>query len=189
MQSPFLPLAVVLAAPLWGQHQILDTESLAPYFPSPQEVVEKMLEAAHIRPGELVYDLGCGDGRVVITAAQKFKARAVGVEIKDFLVKSTNKRVEAMGLTSSVQIVHGNALKTDLSEADVVTLYLLTRSNELLRPNFEKQLKNGARVVSYEYPIREWTAVRTQEVNVQGISHNIFVYEMPASKGKPKKGK
>src|SRR5947209_4853291 len=88
-------------------------EDLGPYLPSPQVVVERMLEAAQIRPGETVYDLGSGDGRVVITAAQKFKANAVGVEISDALCKSTLKKLTVLGLTSQVRIIHGSALKVD----------------------------------------------------------------------------
>ena len=169
------------------QNQILDGDSLAHFFPSPQIVVEQMLRAAQVKPGEVVYDLGCGDGRVVITAAQKFQARAVGVEIKEILVRSTSKRVAELGLADMVKIVHGNALNTDLSGADVVTLYLLTRSNELLRPSFEKQLKNGARVVSYEYEIRGWKPLRLDKVKVEGVDHKIFVYEMPGSRDAYKK--
>lgn len=181
MKAALVSLSAWIALSAWAQQPFLETDSLAPYVPTPQEVVERMLEAAHLRPGETVYDLGCGDGRVVITAAQKFKAKAVGVEIKDFLVRSTSRKVQALGLTESVQIVHGNALNTDLSKADVVTMYLLTRSNDLLRPNFEKWLKPGARVVSYEYPVRGWEPVRTEVVEIQKIAHKIYVYEIPQS--------
>lgn len=179
----FLLCAASLVTPCFAQqNQILDGDSLAPFFPSPQVVVENMLRAAQLKPGEVVYDLGCGDGRVVITAAQKFQARAVGVEIKETLVRSTSKRVAELGLSDMVKIVHGNALNTDLSGADVVTLYLLTRSNELLRPNLEKHLKNGARVVSYEYEIRGWKPLSVREVQVERVPHKIFVYEMPMSR-------
>jgi len=139
MRANLVFLAVAFAASLPAQQ--FGSEDLAPYLPSPQLVVERMLEAAQIKPGETVYDLGSGDGRVVITAARMFKAYAVGIEISEVLCKSTLKRVDAMGLSSQVKIIQGNALKQDLSGADVVTLYLLTSSNVRLKPNLEKYLK------------------------------------------------
>src|SRR5580698_10148676 len=114
--------------------QQFSKESLVPYIPSPQEVVDRMLSAARVKPGEMVYDLGSGDGRIIITAAQKFQARAVGVELRGDLCKSTQARIKALGLEGRVRLIHENMLKVDLSSADVVTLYLLTSSNELLRP-------------------------------------------------------
>src|ERR1044071_3894074 len=113
-------VGLVLAFVWSAGAQEFGPEDLAPYLPSPQLVVERMLEAAQIKPGETVYDLGSGDGRIVITAAQKFNANAVGIEISEVLCKSTLKKVNAMGLGSQVRIVHGNALKEDLSGADVV---------------------------------------------------------------------
>ena len=151
---------------------------LAPYLPSPQIVVEKMLEAAHVLPGEWVYDLGCGDGRVVITAAQKYRAHAVGIEIQEMLVKRTSRRVRDLGLESQVSIVHANALHYDLSDADVVTLFPLTKSNERLRPQFERQLKPGARVVSYAFEVPGWRPVRVETFQTERISHRMYVYEI-----------
>src|SRR3989441_7218459 len=101
-------LAFVFVWPASAQD--FGAEDLAPYLPSPQVVVERMLEAARIKPGETVYDLGSGDGRIVITAAQKFKANSVGIEISDLLCKSTLKKVNALGLASQVKIINGNAL-------------------------------------------------------------------------------
>jgi ubiquinone/menaquinone biosynthesis C-methylase UbiE len=137
-----------------------------------------MLQAAQLRPGETVYDLGSGDGRVVITAAQMFKANAVGVEISDILCKSTLKKITALHLDSQVKIVHANALKVDLSPADVVTLYLLTSSNARLRPNLEKYLKPSARVVSLNFGMPGWKATRTETVHADRQTHTIYVYEM-----------
>ncbi|MCL4402548.1 MAG: class I SAM-dependent methyltransferase [Acidobacteria bacterium] len=153
-------------------------ENLAPYIPSPQIIVEKMLETARVKPGEMVYDLGSGDGRIVITAAQKFKANAVGVELSGDLCRATMARVKAMGLQDRVKIIHGNLLKVDLSPADVVTIYLLTSSNDRLRPNLEKYLKPGARVVSNDFEIRGWHAAQVVRVTEAGVTHSIYLYEI-----------
>ena len=165
------------------------SESLAPYLPSPQVIVDKMLEAARLKPGEVIYDLGSGDGRIVITAAQKFKARAIGIELQNGLFQSTTKRVASLGLEKQVKIIHGNALDIDLSPADVVTVYLLTSSNEKLKPNFDKYLKPGARVVSYAFEIRGWQPARVETVQLEGRLHSIYVYEMKGKKKAETAGK
>jgi len=158
-----------------------DPDTLAPSYPTPQTVVERMLAIADVKPGEMVYDLGCGDGRIVITAATRFSARAVGVEIRRDIYETTLARVASLGLSDQVHIVHGDALKTDLTPADVVTLYLLTSSNERLRPILEAQLKPGARVVSHDFEIRGWKPVQTEKVMVQGLPHMIYAYRMGAT--------
>ncbi len=180
MRVHFYSTALLLA--LWaGQpsfSQQFSKDSLAPYIPSPQQVVDRMLSAARVKPGELVYDLGSGDGRIVITAAQKFHARAVGVELRADLCKSTQARLRSLGLEDQVKLIHGNLLKVDLSPADVVTLYLLTSSNEKLRPNLEKYLKPGARVVSNDYEIKGWTPSGIVPIEAGGLKHYIYVYEI-----------
>lgn len=154
---------------------------LAPDFPSPQDVVERMLEAARLKPGEMLYDLGSGDGRIVITAARKFKARAVGVELSAGLVKLASARVKALGLEDQVKIIHANLLKVDLRPADVVTIYLSTGSNELLRPNLERDLKPGARVVSHDFEIRGWRPASVEQINIEGSRpHAIYIYAIAA---------
>ncbi len=124
---------------LYGQqHAKHYANSLAPYVVSPQEIVDRMLELADLKPGETLYDLGSGDGRILITAVARFKAKAVGVEISDELVDSTNARIRRLGLDNDAQVIHGNFLNVDLSPADVVTLYLATDANEMLRPKSGK---------------------------------------------------
>jgi precorrin-6B methylase 2 len=174
--SPVLLLAVSALAQCYAQQ--FSPDNLAPYIPSPQEVVDQMLQAGRVKPGEMVYDLGSGDGRIVITAAQKFHARAVGVELRADLCKSTQARINALGLEDRVKLIHGNLLHVDLSPADVVTLYLLTSSNERLRPNLEKYLKPGARVVSNDFEVRGWTPAEVQHITAGGLVHNIYVYEI-----------
>jgi len=153
-------------------------ENLGPAIPTPQFLVDRMLEAGRVKPGEMVYDLGSGDGRVVICAVQKFGARAVGVELMPDLVRRARERVQTLGLSDRISIIEDSVLRVDLSPADVVTMWFLTNSNLRLRPHLEKQLKIGARVVSNEFPIRGWKASEMIQVKVGKVEHSIFVYEI-----------
>lgn len=171
-------MAGTCLAPQVNAQRYTDPDTLAPAYPTPQAVVERMLTLADVKTGELVYDLGCGDGRIVITAANKFSARAVGIEIRRDIYETTLARVASLGLSDQVHIVHGDALKTDLTPADVVTLYLLTSSNERLRPVLEAQLKPGARVVSHDFEIRGWKPEKTEKMMIQGRPHMIYAYRM-----------
>ena len=178
MQVLLTAFAVALAAlPASGQ-KFGAAENLGPAIPTPQFLVNRMLEAGRVKPGEMVYDLGSGDGRVVITAAQNFGARAVGVELMPDLVRKARERILSLGLADRVTIVEGSALRVDLSPADVVTMWFLTNSNERLRPNLEKHLKTGARVVSNEFPIRGWKPTELIQVRVGKMDHTIYVYEI-----------
>ena len=167
---------VLAALPCAGQEP--RGEKLAPYVPSPRPVVERMLEAADLKPGEMVYDLGCGDGRILITAAEKFKAKGVGVELSRALVKEAQERVKHLGLQNWIQIIHGDLLEVDVSPADVVTLYLLTSSNAQLKPKLEMSLRPGARVVSHDFAMRGWKPSRVEKVEVSHRVHTIYVYEI-----------
>lgn len=153
-------------------------KSLAPYVPSPQPIVERMLDAAALKPGETLFDLGCGDGRILITAARKFRAKAVGVELSDRLVSQAKDAIRGGKLEDMASVIHGNLLEVDLSSADVVTLYLLTESNAKLKPRLEKFLKPGARVVSHDFEIKGWKPVRVEEVAAHRRAHKIYVYEI-----------
>lgn len=156
---------------------------LAPYVNSPQRAVDKMLEMANLKPGEMLYDLGCGDGRILIAAAERYHVKGVGVEISDRLARTAEDNVNAMGLKDDVKIVRGDMMNIDLSHADVVTLYLITTANESLRPNLEKFLKKDARVVSYDYPIPGWKPVEEEKTDASryGNRHTIYLYRVPAS--------
>jgi len=141
--------------PLYGQQRVKHyANSLAPYVVSPQQIVDRMLELADLKAGETLYDLGSGDGRVLITAVQRYHAKAVGIEISETLVKSTGDRIQKLGLANDARVIQGDLLQVDLTPADVVTIYLATDSNEILRPNLEKYLKPGARIVE-EIGIKE----------------------------------
>jgi protein-L-isoaspartate O-methyltransferase len=180
-----LPLCATQAfaqGSLYGQSKAKHyANSLAPYVVSPQEIVDRMLELADLKPGETLYDLGSGDGRILITAVVRFKAKAVGVEISDDLVASTNDRIHRLGLDNDARVIHGNFLDTDLSPADVVTLYLATDANEMLRPNLEKYLRNGARVVSHDYRVPGWKP-KLVDKDPDTHGHIIYLYQMPPKK-------
>jgi len=154
-------------------------DNLAPFVSTPDSVVEKMLEMADLRPSETLYDLGCGDGRILFVAAQKFKSKAVGVELSGRLVKAAAARVESLGLQDQIQVIEGNLLEVDISPANVVTIYLLRLSNERLKPKLKKQLKPGSRVVSHDYEIMGWKAERVEKLMAHAREHIIYVYRMP----------
>lgn len=172
-----LVLAAVSTSAALAQHYT-DRDTLAPVYPSPESVVDQMLMLAQVKPGEMVYDLGCGDGRIVIAAAQKFKARAVGIEIRRDVYERTAATVASLGLSDQVKIVHGNALKYDLSPADVVTLYLMTSSNERLKPILLRDLKPTARVVSHDFEIRGWKPAAVTKVMVGRRAHMVYLYRV-----------
>jgi len=153
-------------------------ENLAPYVPTPQFLVERMLEAGHVTAEDVVYDLGSGDGRIVITAAQKFGARAVGVEGLPDLCRQSRQRIQALGLADRVQVIEDNVFHVDLSPATVVTMFFLTSSNERLKPNLEKYLRPGARVVSNQFPVHGWRPVEVVHVKHGSMDHSIFVYQI-----------
>jgi precorrin-6B methylase 2 len=157
-------------------------ENLAPYVPTPQYIVERMLEAGHVTPEDVVYDLGSGDGRIVITAAQKFGAHAVGVEGMPDLCRQSRQRIEALGLSERAQVVEDNVFHVDLSPATVVTMFFLTSSNERLKPNLEKYLRPGARVVSNQFPIHGWKPTEVVHVKRGSMEHSIYVYQIGKTK-------
>jgi protein-L-isoaspartate O-methyltransferase len=157
-------------------------QRLAPYVPSPQPVVERMLEVADLKPFETVYDLGCGDGRVLLTAVREFRAKAVGVELSEKLARDTQDQVTKLGFANRITVIQGDLMKVDLHPADVVTVYLLTSSNEELKPIFEKSLHKGARVVSHDFQIRGWKPDRVDTVDISNRAHMIYVYVMPPTK-------
>jgi len=157
-------------------------ENLAPDIPTPQTVVEKMLEAGRVKPGDVVYDLGSGDGRILIAAARDFGARAVGVEILPDLCDKARKRVQSLGLQDRITVIQGSALRVNLSPADVVTMCLLTISNERMKPVLEKYLKPGARVVSNQFPIKGWKTDDVVRVREGSMEHIIYVYTMGKTK-------
>lgn len=155
------------------------SRSLAPYVVSPQHVVDEMLEMADLKPGEMLYDLGSGDGRVLITAAQHYRAKAVGIEIEERIARNSEERIASMGLQNMIRVIHADLRTVDLSPADVVTMYLMTQSNESLKPQLEHSLRPGVRVVSHDYKIPGWKAAREEKAEAYARGHMIYLYIMP----------
>jgi len=155
-------------------------EHIVPFVPTPLDVAQKMLEIAKVQPDDVVYDLGSGDGRIVILAAQKFGARAVGVELNSDLYLQSSERIRKLGLQDRAQIVHENMFEVNVRHATVVTLYLLTAVNERLRPMLERQLRSGARIVSHDFQVPGWQAAQTVEyTSKNGVPSKIFLYIRP----------
>lgn len=154
------------------------TEKLAPYFPTPRSVVERMLKLAAVKPSDTVYDLGSGDGRIVVMAAEKFGAKAVGVEYDTPLVLESRMTIKRKRLENKASIIHGDMLAQDYSPATVVTVYLLPASNDKMRPILEKQLKPGTRIVCHDFEFSGWTPEKTETIedDGEGRSHTLFLY-------------
>jgi len=155
-----------------------EAEKLAPYYPTPLTVVEKMLDLGGLKPGEKMFDLGSGDGRIVIMAAQKYGADATGIEMVDELHRQSTEKIRSLGLQKTARIIHGDIFKQDYSSANLLTVYLLPTSNDKVRPLLEKQLKKGTRIVSHDFPFRDWTAQKevTIDDDGEGRSHTLYLY-------------
>jgi hypothetical protein len=176
MQKLLLSLAIGSAL---VHAQTGDTEKLAPYYPTPEIVVDKMLELGGLKAGEKMYDLGSGDGRIVIVAAQKYHANAVGIELDKDLAKRSAARILKLGLDKRASIVNGDLLKQDYSSADLVTVYLLPDAvNNKVQPLLDKQLRKGARVVAKDFDFRGWTPDNTLNIadDGEGRSHTLYLY-------------
>jgi ribosomal protein L11 methylase PrmA len=130
--------------------------TLAPYIQTPQDVVDRMLELAEVTSKDTVYDLGCGDGRVVITAAKKYGARGVGIDIDKDRIDESRRNARDAGVSSLVRFDRGDILAADVSPATVVMLYLVSSANLKLRPILTKQLAPGARIVSHSFGMGDW---------------------------------
>lgn len=146
------------------------------YVPTPQEVVDKMLALAKVTKDDVIYDLGSGDGRIPITAAQKFGTKGVGIDINPERIQEANSNAQKAGVTDRVKFLNQDLFKSDFSEATVVTLYLLPELNVKLRPQLFKQLKPGTRVVSHDFDMGEWKP--DQVVQTQDGS-NIYLWTIP----------
>ena len=160
--------AAVLAAPAAASAQATQTPTRRPdviYVPTPEEVVEAMLQVAKVTKNDVVYDLGTGDGRIPVTAAKKYGARGVGIDIDPQRIKDATENVTKNGVGDRVRIIQGDLFETDISEATVVTLYLLPSLNQKLIPKLNKELKPGTRIVSHAFDMGDWKPEQELDVN------------------------
>ena len=154
-------------------------QSLAPYVPTPDDVVERMLDLAGVSSGDVVYDLGCGDGRIPIAAAKRFGARGVGVDIEPRLVDAARDNARAAGVGGLTDFRVPDAMTVDLSDATVVTLYLLSSSNARLRPVLTRQLRPGARIVSHAFSMGPaWPADKVDRfISARGDEVTLYLWK------------
>lgn len=173
-------LAPVRRASAQVEPALENSRKVVPFIPTPLKVVERMLELAKVNRNDVVYDLGSGDGRIVIMAAQKFGARAVGVELDPKLVRESTERIQQLGLGQRAKILYGNLFEVNVHPATVVTLYLLPSVNNQIEPKLEKQLRSGTRVVAHDFSMNGWKPTKTEQVRDEyGGRHTIYLYVRP----------
>jgi len=156
-----------------------------PYVVTPDRVIEEMLQIASVGPNDLLYDLGSGDGRIVIAAARKFGTRGVGIEIDPALIEVANENARQAGVTHLARFVHGDIFVADFAQATVVTLYLLPELNLRLRPRLLTELAPGTRVVSHNYDMGSWVPQRSHRVTVDSRTHYIYFWVVPTAHLRP----
>jgi precorrin-6B methylase 2 len=149
-----------------------------PYVPTPQEVVDEMLKLADIKSNDVLYDLGCGDGRIVVTAAKRYGIKAVGIDINPERIAEANENARKAGVTDKVKFIQGDLFQTSLKEPTVLTLYLLPAVNLKLRPKIMDEMKPGARVVSHSFDMGDWQPDKTVDVDYR----KIYFWKVPAKK-------
>ena len=168
---------LVCSFSLWAQEGPGD--KLAPYYPTPATIVERMLQLGGLKAGERMFDLGSGDGRIVIMAAQKFHADATGVELDEDLCTRSLEKIFKLGLKANAHIINGDLLKQNYSSADLITVYLLPESiDQKVQPLLDKQLKEHARVVSHDFEFRNWKPEKVENIpdDGEGRSHTLYLY-------------
>jgi predicted RNA methylase len=149
--------------------------SIAPFVQTPLEVAKKMLTLSGVRQGDVLYDLGCGDGRLIILAAKDIGAKATGIELREDLVERARTEIKRLNLEDKVKVIQGNFFDVNISDADVITLYLTSSANERLRPKLEAELKSGTRVVSHDFKVPGW---KPSNVYDELLGHTIYTYRI-----------
>ena len=183
-------IAMLLTATAASAEDLKPVKDAGPYVPSPESVVADMLRYADVNANDFLIDLGSGDGRIVLTAAKVFGARGFGVEIKEDLVKRANEAAQKEGVADRVRFMKQDLFKTDISQASVITMYLLPDTVVLLRDKFLKELRPGTRIVSHDYPLTGWLAEKWMQmdledkVQISGVTTTIiYLYIVPAQVG------
>jgi cyclopropane fatty-acyl-phospholipid synthase-like methyltransferase len=149
--------------------------SIAPFVQTPLEVAKKMLDLSKIGPDEVLYDLGCGDGRLIILAGKEIGAKATGIELREDLIERARTEIKRLNLEDKVKVIQSNFFDVAISDADVITLYLTSSANERLRPKLEAELKPGARVISHDFKVPGW---KPSVVYNELLGHTIYAYRI-----------
>lgn len=150
-----------------------------PYVPTHESLVEEMLNMAKVGGGDVLYDLGSGDGRIVITAARKFGTRGVGYDLDPERVSEARENARRAGVTDRVRFEQQDIFTATIADATVVTMYLLPDVNMRLRPKLLSELKPGTRIVSHNYDLGDWQPVQRKEMDVSGVNHTLFLWIVP----------
>jgi len=174
-------LAFVLAsaAVMAGDQAVAQRQPDVVFVPTPQEVVDAMLKLANVHQGDVLYDLGCGDGRIPVSAAKQYGVRAIGIDIDPQRIQEANENAKRAGVTQLVQFRRGDLFKADFKEASVVTLYLLPELNVKLRPRLLAELKPGTRIVSHQFDMGTWKPDRKVELSA---GRTIYLWTIPPRK-------
>src|SRR5256714_9758796 len=182
-----LAAAMLLTATAATAADLQPVKDAGPYVPSPQSVVADMLRYADVSANDFLIDLGSGDGRIVLTAAKVFGARGFGVEIKEDLVHKANEAAKLEGIADRVKFIKQDLFKTDISQATVLTMYLLPDTVNLLKDKFLAELKPGTRIISHDYPLTGWIPQKyvqmdlDDKVQISGVTTSlIYLYVVPA---------
>jgi len=179
-----LALCLMVVVPVNAQNFATGPDLDVPFFPTPMPVVTEMLRVANVSAEDMVYDLGSGDGRIVIAAARDFGARGVGIDIDPQRVWEATHNARKAGVADRVRFLQGDIFKADIREATVVTLYLLPSVNFQLRPKLLRELRVGTRVVSHNYDMADWKPEKTITVTVSGSQHTIYYWVVPPTEGR-----
>jgi len=177
MRRTFIVVCTALIAELLlAQNEATKPKLDVPYVPTPPDVVKAMLKLAEVKPNDVIYDLGCGDGRIAIAAAKEFGARAVGVDIDPKRISEAQENANNAGVADRVKFMRGNLFSADIHDATVVTLYLMPSVNLQLKPKLLRDLKPGTRIVSHRFDMGDWKP--DKEASLDG--RNIYFWVVPA---------
>jgi hypothetical protein len=182
-RTPLLALVLIMLTLTTAAAQSATTKPLkapeVPFVPTHEQIVKEMLSMARVGPDDVLYDLGSGDGRIVITAAKQFGTRGVGYDIDPERIREANANAQQAGVTDKVRFIQGDIFDANIKDATVVTLYLLPDVNLRLKPKLLADLKPGTRVVSHNYDMGDWTPENSKKMDVNGSEHVVYFWTVP----------
>ncbi len=184
--AALLALVVIsVAAAVGAQSPPTEKPLDVPYVPTKEPIVNRMLQMAKVKPGDVLYDLGCGDGRIVIAAAKRFGIRGVGIDIDPQRIAEAQENARKAGVADRVKFIEGDLFDAEIKEATVMTLYLLPEVNLRLRPKLLSELKPGTRIVSHNYDMGDWKPEQSAKLTVDGTEHVIYMWTVSKRAARP----